>query len=139
MRSGLLRNQLTILQQSTETKYLITFIWLYAVMRVFIILYIPHVQVKRHILTQCKNNVFVCERNAFLFLFKMHKDVRFRIKDQCILNKIRDLFHFYLFLETLFFWRSTSTIWKIFIRKKRAYIKIDTVVLQYAKLVMNMP
>ena len=72
-------------------------------MRVFIILYIPHVQVKRHILTQCKNNVFVCERNAFLFLFKMHKDIRFRIKDQCILNKIKDLFHFYLFLETLFF------------------------------------
>ena len=134
MRSGLLRNQLTILQQSSETKYLITFI-----MRIFIVLYIPHIQVKRHILTKCKNNVFVCERNAFLFLFKMHKDIRFRIKDQCILNKIKDLFHFYLFLETLFFWRSTSTIWKIFIRKKRACIKIDTVVLQYAKLVMNMP
>ena len=98
MRSGLLRNQLTILQQSTETKYLITFI-----MRIFILLYIPHIQVKRHILTKCKNNVFVCERNAFLFLFKMHKDIRFRIKDQCILNKIKDLFHFCLCLETLFF------------------------------------
>ena len=98
MRSGLLRNQLKILQQSTETKYLITFI-----MRIFIILYIPHIQVKRHILTKCKNNFFVYERNAFLFLFKMHKDIRFRIKDQCILNKIKDLFHFYLFWETLFF------------------------------------